>query len=327
MNYSVFPSTGDGISKLGFGAMGFAEWSFQDGLSEQESIDSVLYSLERGVNFIDTARAYGPSENIIAKALERWDGKKPFIATKVNNVGPVGLFGMPDAVENAFPKGHITKSAEESLKALEMNTLDLLQLHLYWPNWGKEGYWMDELQALKESGKVRAIGVSVPDQRHDTVLPLVESGLIDSIQTVVNIFDPLALDCVVPICQANDVAVIARCVLDEGGLTGMLTKDTVFAQDDYRRDYFECVPRDFYISKVDALKTFIPEHAQTLAALALKFVTKHPGITTAITSMHITKFAEENIKAMAEPELSDEVFELLRTKHRWIRNFFDVKFW
>lgn len=329
MKYSTFPKTGDKVSKLGFGAMGFAEWSFQDPMTEKESINSVIHSLEKGVNFIDTARAYGPSEEIIGKALKQYENAslRPFIATKVNNVGPVGLFGMPAPVDNAFPKGHVTQSAETSLKTLDLEQLDLLQLHLYWPNWGTEGYWMDELIALKEQGKVRNIGVSIPDQRHDTALPLIEKGIIDSVQTVINIFDPLALDCVVPMCIEKNIAVIARCILDEGGLTGTLQEDTIFADDDYRKDYFECVPRSQYIQKVDGLKKFVPGHAQTLAALALKFVTKHPGITTALTSMHITKYADENIDAMAEEVLSDEVFHELRTKHRWVRNFFDVKFW
>jgi aryl-alcohol dehydrogenase-like predicted oxidoreductase len=71
----------------------------------------------------------------------------------------------------------------------------------------------------------------------------------------------------------------------------------------------------------------VPEHAGSLAKLALKFVLKHPGVTTAISSMHIEKLAIENLEAAEEPELSDAIFYELRTKHRWIRNFYTKKYW
>jgi methylglyoxal reductase len=118
---------------------------------------------------------------------------------------------------------------------------------------------MDELQALKQSGKARAVGVSVPDHRHDMVISLVESGLIDSVQTILNVFANEPLDTLIPICQARGVAVIARCILDEGGLTGFLTPDLQFPSGDFRHGYFDwTVPRRAYIAKVDALRPYIP---------------------------------------------------------------------
>ena len=232
---------------------------------------------------------------------------------------------MPPNVEESFPKGHITKEIEDSLRALDTDYIDLYQMHIYWPNWGVEGYWLDELEAAKAAGKIGSFGVSIPDQRSDIVLPLVMTGRIHSVQIILNIFDPTPLDCLVPICQENEVAVIARCVLDEGGLTGTLKADTVFAEGDFRDAYFDQGPRDVYLEKVEALKKFVPAHAETLAALALKFVLKDPGVTTALSSMNIKKYAEENIRALAEDELSDEVFDNLRRNYRWIRNFYGSK--
>lgn len=225
-------------------------------------------------------------------------------------------------VELSLPKGQVTKSCEESLGALQRETIDCLQLHAYWPNWGTEGYWMDELHALKEQGKVRTVGVSVPDHRSDMVLPIVMSGAIDSVQTIVNIFDPPALEVLVPFCQKYDVAVIARCILDEGGLTGFLTPETVFSRGDFRHEYFDgTVPRSTYIEKVEALRRYVPEHASSLAALALKFVLWHPGVTTSITSMHEQRFAALNIAAADEPRLSQAIFKALMFKHRFIKAF------
>jgi len=257
-----------------------------------------------------------------------WPGNKPFLATKVESLGKDNTrWGIPSNINETFPKGHIIKSANTSLKTLGVDQLDLLQLHLYWPNWGISGYWMDELQQLKDEGKIRFIGISNPDCRSDTSINLIQSGLIDSVQTIFNIFDPTPLDCLTPIAQEKNVAIIARCIMDEGGLSGFLNKDTFFSDSDYRKTFFECVPRQMYIDKVDKLKKYIPEHASSLAALAIKFATFHPGITTALTSMHVEKYANMNIAAMEEESLSENIFQEIRKFHRWIRNFYDTKLW
>ncbi len=323
MRYAIYPNANRNVSRLGFGAFGLK--GVFGNFVESEAIDAIHYCWDQGVNFLDTARHYGESEAIVGRALEAWSGEAPFLASKAECIGPVSQWGIPSKVEESFPKGHITKEVEDSLRALNVDTIDLYQMHIYWPNWGVEGYWLDELETAMEQGKIGSIGVSVPDQRHDTVLPLVMSGRIHAIQTILNIFDPHPLDCVVPICQERGVAVLARCVLDEGGLTGFLQQDTEFAETDFRAGYFDMGPRSTYLEKVEALRAFIPEHASSLASLALKFVIKHPGVTTALSSMNIRKYAEMNIASVDEPELSDEVFDLLRRNYRWIRNFYGPK--
>ncbi len=271
-------------------------------------IKTLLRALEKGVNFIDTARGYDTSEEIIGQALKQWKGERPFIASKIAPQGSSRIWGIPPPVEEVFPKGKVRQSALESLKKLDVDRIDLMQLHLYWPNWGNEGYWLDELHSLQTEGKIDAIGISVTDHRSDVALPLVLSGVINSVQTTFNIFDPLALDCLIPLCKQKKVAVLARCVLDEGGLTGFLKPDTTFAEKDFRRSFFNCVPKEMYIERVDRLRKFIPEHAKSLSTLALKFVLKDSGVTSALTSMHIAEYADENIAAADEAPLSDEVF-------------------
>lgn len=326
MQYRKFFKTGDDVSIVGYGTMGIggAFGTFD----KQEAIHSILVSLEQGVNFFDTARHYGNAETILGEALKQWTGKKPFIATKIQSHGKDNTrWAIPPPVEEAFPKNSIVGSIDESLIQLGVDCIDLVQLHLYWPNWGISGYWLDELMLMKERGKIKSIGVSAPDHRHDILLPLILSGSIDSVQTIINIFDPLALDSLVPICQQHKVAVIARCVLDEGGLTGFLTENTFFEDTDFRKTYFEEIPLAQYTSHISALKKFIPKEASTLAELAIKFVLAHPGVTTALTSMHILKNAMDNIKAANEPPLSDTAFYELYTKHRWVNNLYHSKYW
>lgn len=337
MRHTPFPRSGEPVSTLGFGAMGFAGWfggespgtdPETDPGTDPESawIDSLLYALDRGVTFIDTARAYGDSERIVGKALRQWSGPRPFVATKVEQLAGQRGWGTPVDPALAHPPGHIRASALRSLQELGIDQLGLLQLHIWWPAWGAGGHWMDELQQLKEDGLTRHIGISIPDHRSDMALPLVQSGLIDSVQTIVNIFDPLALDNLLPACQEHQVAVIARCVLDEGGLTGTLTEDTVFPEGDFRHGYFdEIVPRAVYLRKVDELRQYVPRYAGSLAALALKFVVQAAGVTTAISSMQVREHCEANIAALEEDELPAEICELLRFKHRFIKNFNETK--
>jgi methylglyoxal reductase len=327
MKYNVFGKSGKQVSRLGYGAMGLGGVFGQ--YEEKDLVRSVIHSLEKGVNFIDTARNYGESERIVGLALREWNGEMPFIASKIQSKGPGNIgWGMPIPVETAYPKGWLRASTEISLQQLGVETIDLMQLHQYWPQWDRAEYWLEELEQLKQEGKIRAIGISLPDQRHDIALPLIQSGRIDSIQTVFNIFDPLPLDCLIPFCQQNNVAVIARCILDEGGLTGFLTEDTQFEEDDFRKSYFEYLPRQLYMDRVQRLRDeFIPQYANSLAELAIKFVLHHSGITTALTSMHLPLYADENIAAVGCEPLPYEVFEHIRRYHRWVRNFYETKYW
>ena len=137
---------------------------------------SALADLQEGGNLIDTAREYGDSEARIGQALREWPGEPPIVATKILSHGPRERWGRPVPVDTVFPRGSIRASLEESLRALGREHVDLLQLHLYWPTWGTDGYWLDELRELRSSGRTLAIGISLPDYRHDVALELVASG-------------------------------------------------------------------------------------------------------------------------------------------------------
>jgi aryl-alcohol dehydrogenase-like predicted oxidoreductase len=275
---------------------------------------------------IDTARTYGDSERILGKALAEWQGERPFIASKAapqasrTNNG----WGMPNPISVSYPRGSVTESAESSLKALNIDCIDLLQLHQYWSQYEGE-YWVDEMLKLKDQGKIRHIGISVTDHRHDQAISIVRSGVIDCVQTVVNIFDPLAFDSLIPLCQAKKVALIARCVLDEGGLTGTLREDTVFDEKDFREDYFRQGPLSEYLRRVGALTQYCPAHADSIAQLAIKFAAHHPGVTTVNISMHLEEHANENIRAL-EAAIPDELFLELRKRHRWLLNLYETKY-
>jgi aryl-alcohol dehydrogenase-like predicted oxidoreductase len=131
-----------------------------------------------------------------------------------------------------------------------------------------------------------------------------------------------------PIAAENNVAIIARCILDEGGLTGFLTEAMTFPAGDFRHGYFdETIPRSWYIRKVDRLRQYVPRYASSLAALAIKFVCHRPEVTTAISSMHVDAYARMNIAALDEPDLPEEIFHRLLTSHRFIKNMSHSAHW
>jgi methylglyoxal reductase len=313
------------VSRLGFGGWGIA--GAFGAIDRRTAVRSVLTYLEQGGNLIDTARVYGESEARIGRALAEWTGEPPLIATKVLTHGPRAGWGRPLPVEVIFPRGSIRSSLEESLRALGLEQVDLLQLHLYWPTWGVDGDWLDELRELQRSGKVAKIGVSLPDYRHDLALELVASGAIDSVQTVVNIFDPRALDCLGPSAARNGVALIARGVLDESGLTGAVEEASEFAADDFRRAFFTPRNRREYVERIDGLRRFVPGSAPSLAALAIGFVLSQPQVTSAIVSMQTEELVRMNMALLHEEPLPHEVLEILGTRHRWTRNFFERLYW
>ncbi len=325
MQYTKFAQSDRKVSRIGFGAMGLncAFGQFE----ERYLINSVLHSLEQGVIFIDTARTYGESEEILGKALKEWKGEKPFISSKAApSASPTNAgWGIPNPIEIAYPRGSVTRSVETSLRLLDIETIDLMQLHQYWSQY-EDGPWLEELHHLKEQGKIRHIGISLTDHRHDQGISIVRSGLIDSVQTIVNIFDPLAFDSLIPLCHERQVAVIARCVLDEGGLTGFLKEDSTFDELDMRDDYFERGPLTEYMRRVAELEQYIPEYADSLAELAIKFALYHPGVTVVNISMHIPEYADENIATASKPPLPDHIFDEIRKQHRWLVNLYEGKY-
>ncbi len=139
MQYTSFAGSTDQVSRLGFGAMGLGG-SFGT-YDEAYLIQSVLHSLEQCVTLIDTARAYGESERIVGLALKEWQGERPFITSKIQSLGPGSIgWGTHIPVETAYPQGWLRESTEISLKQLGLETIDLMQLHQYWPQWNKKDY-------------------------------------------------------------------------------------------------------------------------------------------------------------------------------------------
>jgi aryl-alcohol dehydrogenase-like predicted oxidoreductase len=320
MKHRRLGRTGLEISDIGYGAWGIGKQMWR-GADDKESVAALHYAADLGVNFIDTALAYGDghSEQLIGQFLkERKD--RIYVATKVppkNRIWPA-----KGTLEEVYPYDYILSSAETSLRNLQQDSVDILQLHVWDPDWLPQSEWYEALCRLKEEGKVRFFGISVNDHQPDSALGIVESGKIDTIQVIYNIFDQSAEDRLFPLCDRTDTGVIARVPFDEGALTGGITPETVFPKKDWRNYYFKGDRKKQVWERVQRLLPLLDGEASSLPELALKFCLHHSSVDTVIPGMRKKQHVEANIRLSDAPPLSEAMIAKLR-EHRWEKNFYD----
>ena len=222
MKHRKLGRTGFDVSEIGYGAWGIsgAQWI---GASENDSLRALHAAIEQGIDFIDTALAYGDgvSERLVGRVV-RETGGRVRVATKVPPKNRLWPARPGIGIEDVFPYDYIMKSTEESLRNLNLECVDLQQLHVWNPDWVKGDEWRRAFEKLKSSGKVRAVGISINDHQPNTALEIIETGLIDSVQVIYNVFDQTPETNLFPACIKHNIGVIARVPFDEGSLTGRI---------------------------------------------------------------------------------------------------------
>jgi aryl-alcohol dehydrogenase-like predicted oxidoreductase len=314
MHRRAYGSTGLDVSVVTYGAMTIAaDPELKDGVSP-----SLLAALEAGVNLVDTARVYPGSEEIVGATVRAWGGPAPLISTKVRSRAREAYrFACP--VAEAYPPEGIRESVEASLKALGRERLDIVHLHQWHYGWTHDLTWLETLQRLREEGKVGLIAVSVQDHEHDAALELVSRGRIDGVQAIVHLFESRPANALLPLCAERGVGVIARCVLDSGGLTGALGEADFAA-----RAFLKHAPYADYAARMKALAdAFVPSVAQSLTELALRFTDSLPGVSTLALGLSERRFVEAAVASLAKGPLPADVVETIRREHVWTRNFYE----
>ncbi len=323
MRYRLLGRTGFDVSELGYGAWGIGggQWL---GHTDKESLVALKAALEAGVDFIDTALAYGEeghSEKLVARALEDHD-RKIYVATKVPPKNRLWPARSGIGIEDVFPYKYIVESTETSLRNLGMDTVDLQQLHVWNPDWIDNDDWRRAIEDLKKQGKVRAFGVSINDHQPDTALALVETGLIDTVQVIYNIFDQSPEERLLPLCKQRKIGVIARVPFDEGALTGRITPDSEFDPSDFRAGYFKGDRKVQVDQRVIAICEELEIQREDLPTIALRFILSNPAVSTVIPGMRSLNSVQQNVRAPMLGPLPENTLAILR-KHAWEKNFYD----
>ncbi|MGH7233676.1 MAG: aldo/keto reductase [Nitrospiraceae bacterium] len=322
MQYRHLGKTGFSLSEVGFGAWGIGK-SFWVGARDEESISALHAAVDAGVNFIDTALAYGQghSEALVGQVV-RARSERIYVATKVPPLNQHWPAFPGDRLQETFPPSYIIESTEESLRHLKLDCIDLQQLHVWRDEWVDDPTWLEAFHQLKAEGKIRAIGVSINDHEPDTALRLVQSGLIDAVQVIYNVFDQSPERDLFPACLKHEVGVLARCPFDEGGLTGTITPQTSFPEGDWRNEYFRDDRKAQVAERVTAVAALLGQEAASLPELALRFCLSHPAVSTVIPGMRTSQHVRANVTVSDGRRLSLALLSALKP-HAWDRNFYD----
>lgn len=316
MKYRRFGRTNWQVSEIGYGMWGMVGWTG----SELKEVEAALdLSVEHGCNFYDTAWAYasGASEQLLGDLIKRHSSKKLYSASKIPPKNHQWPAKPQYTIEEVFPYDHIINYTEKSLKNLGLETIDLMQFHVWEDSWVNDDGWKEAITKLKKDGKVNAWGVSVNRWEPENCIKTLETGLIDSVQVIYNIFDQAPEDKLFPICHKLDIGVIARVPFDEGTLTGTLTLDSKFPANDFRSIYFGPENLKPSVDRAEKLRIDIPQ-GWTMAELALRFILNNPQVATTIPGMRKLKNVEANMNVSDETPLSEELIKKM-LKHRWDR--------
>jgi aryl-alcohol dehydrogenase-like predicted oxidoreductase len=309
MKYRTLGRTGWKVSEISFGAWAIGgAWG---DVSDQESLAALHAALDGGVNFFDTADVYGDgrSERLMAK-LKKERKEKFYIATKAGR-------RLPKQTPEGYSRTNLTAWIERSLRNLNTDALDLLQLHCP----PTSVYYMPEvfgvLDDLVKVGKLRHYGVSV--EKVEEALKAIEFPNVQSVQIIFNIFRQRPADLFFAEAQKKKVGILARVPLASGLLSGKITRASKFSKDDHRAfnrhgeafdrgETFSGVDFETGLRAVEELKSLAPKNA-TLAQLALRWILEFPAVTCAIPGAKRPSQVSENLAASDLKPLSPAVMK------------------
>ena len=321
MKYRMLGRTGIRVSEIGFGAWAIGgSWGTQ---RDDDSVAALHNALDSGVNFIDTAAGYGDgrSERLIHRVLmERGELGKVTVATKTPPAPGQWPPTPYDRAEERFPEKYLRENVEERLRNLGTDRIDILQLHTWTRAWNREPKPLEFLRKLQKEGKVRFIGISTPEHDQNSLIELMRTGWLDTVQVIYNIFEQEPAAEFLPAAMENDVGVIVRVPFDESALTGKLTENTKFEKDDFRNRYFSGDRLKRVVGEVMKVEQDLNGSGLALPQAALKFVLAHPGVSVTIPGMRTVSQTEANLAVSDMPDMDDALILSLR-KHNWRRGF------
>jgi aryl-alcohol dehydrogenase-like predicted oxidoreductase len=312
MQYRELGRTGYKVSSISLGTWAMGEsWG---PVEDSDSLAALHRAVDLGVNFFDTADAYGDgrSEQLLAK-LKRQRREPILIATKIGR-------RLDPHVASGYNRQNLTAFVERSLKKLETQALDLVQLHCP----PTEVYYNPEvfgvLDDLVQAGKIRFYGVSV--EKVEEALKAIEYPGVQSVQIIFNIFRQRPADLFFAEAKRRKVGILARLPLSSGMLAGKMSRTSAFDSDDHRAsnrqgewfdrgETFSGVDFETGLEAVEALRPLVPPGV-SLAQFAMRWILEFEAVTCAIPGAKRPSQAEENIAAADLPPLNPETMQAVR---------------
>jgi aryl-alcohol dehydrogenase-like predicted oxidoreductase len=320
MKYRKLGRTGFEVSEIAHGLWGMSGWSGSD---DRESLDALQLATDLGCNFFDTAWAYGEgkSDGLLGKILSSNAASKPskrlYAASKIPPLNDKWPARSEYKYQDVFPAAHVFRHADLIRKQLRVDSIDLLQFHVWDDSWAEEPEFRQTVEKLRHDEIIRYFGLSLNRWEPENGLKALQTGLVDAVQVIHNIFDQAPEDELFPVCQELNIGVIARVPLDEGSLGGKMTLQTRFPPDDWRAMYFGPENLAPTIERVEKLKTVLPE-GLTLPQMALRYILSYPAVSTIIVGMRKPGHVRQNIASSDAGPLDSGLLRKLKA-HRWDR--------
>jgi aryl-alcohol dehydrogenase-like predicted oxidoreductase len=320
MRYRTMGRLGWPVSEVGYGMWGigggpggFTGWDYD------LAPGCLDLAIELGCTFFDTAWVYGRgvSEQMLGSLLRRHADRRLYVATKVPPMNREWPPRPGDRLADVFPAAHVREYVGKSLENLGVDRVDLLQFHVWEDRWAEEESWQEVVSDLKAEGLIEAFGLSVNRWEPANGLKAVDTGLVDVVQVIYNIFDQAPEDELFARAEKDGIGIIARVPFDEGGLTGTLTRETRFPEEDWRAIYFGSENLVPTVERAEALQPLVPQ-GSTLPELALRFILEHPAVSTVIPGMRRSAHVHANLGVSDGVRLDPELVDALRA-HRWDR--------
>jgi aryl-alcohol dehydrogenase-like predicted oxidoreductase len=313
MHYKPLGRTGWNVSCISFGAWAIGgTWGDVD---DAESMGALHAALDAGVNFFDTADVYGDGRSERLMARLRKERSEPFyVATKAGR-------RLNPHVAEGYNRANLRAFVERSLVNLNVEALDLLQLHCP----PTSVYYMPEvfgvLDELQQEGKLRHYGVSV--EKVEEALKAIEFPGVQSVQIIYNILRQRPADLLFKETQRKGVGILARLPLSSGLLSGKMTANTAFAADDHRQfnregaafdkgETFSGLDYAKGLQAVEALRAVVPS-GMTMPQFALRWITMHPAVTCAIPGGKRANQVTDNVSAADLPALTEAQMAAVQT--------------
>ena len=315
MKQRILGKTGFSVSEIGHGLWGMGGWA---DANDEISRTALRLSIEGGCTFFDSAYAYGKghSDSLIGGVAREYPDRKLVLASKIPPADGKWPSSPKSSLNTVFPRAHVIQYAE-MIRSAFGRSIDLLQYHVWEDAWAQEAEWQDTVAELKAKGVIKAFGLSLNRWQPENGIAAIETGLVESVQVIYNIFDQAPEDRLFPSCRRHNVGVIARVPLDEGSLGGKMTLETRFPEGDWRARYFNPKNLARTVERVEQLKTVLPD-GMSLPELALRFILSEPVVTTLIAGMRSAEHVRANLAVSDKGALPDGLIAKLRG-YRWDR--------
>ncbi len=313
MEYRRLGRTDMTVSAISFGAWAIGgTWGPVD---DAESLRALHAAIDAGTNFIDTADVYGDgrSERLVARLRRERRGEAIYVATKAGR-------RLPVQTPEGYSRENLASWIERSLRNLETEAVDLLQLHCPHPAVYVRPEVFGILDDFVKAGKLRYYGISV--ETVDEALRGIRQPSVQSVQIIFNMLRQKPAERFFAAAQAQKVGILARVPLASGLLTGKLTRQSTFAADDHRSfnrngeafdkgETFSGVPYEVGLEAVERLRPLVPKGA-SLAQIALRWILMHDAVTCAIPGAKTERQARDNAAAAALEPLTPEAMQAVR---------------